>query len=89
MSLEALQAQFDLHVSSTNGRIKNVEAKLEQKLDKDVFYWILAALLTILTAMFGFTNLKLDAIQKNGDETKSSVANIQGKLDPYKLEFQK
>lgn len=81
-------------------RYKELEKKVEDNMETVVsalsntvtykhFYWVIGVLVTILLAVVGFISTQISALQNDSAMIKSSVSRIDGKLEPYNIEFRK
>jgi hypothetical protein len=88
--------RLDEHIKESERRlsencedIKNLYSLMETKLSKGNFAWIIGVMMTILMAVLGFLTTMVVDIQKTTSVTEKSVSLIQGKLEPYDIEFTK
>lgn len=77
-------------------KIKGLEEREKSYVTYEHFYWIIGVLMTISIGINAFTYQAIsDAredigdIRKDTSQTNQSVSQIQGKLEPYDIEFKK
>lgn len=91
---EILQAKFDAHISENDKQnlefttaIKELRDGLKNKVSYKEFWSVLGIGVLILLAMFGWIAYQIGDLQLTVDKTGQNVALIQGKLDPYNVQF--
>jgi hypothetical protein len=62
---------------------------METKLSKGNFAWVIGIMMTILMSVLGFLTTMVVDIQKSSNTTEKTVAQIQGRLEPYDIQFTK
>lgn len=100
-SIEVLEQQLSDHIREDTKWKDGVESQFNRiwvmiggKMSKAEFYWVIGILITVLISMFAYIAASLDAVKKEQiaqreEQTiiKTGVANIQGKLEPYDIQF--
>lgn len=91
---EILQTKLDAHISESNrrhdelaNRINDAEKSLKNKVSYKEFTWTLGIEIMILMAMFGWIAYEIGQINLNYSNIDKNVSMIQGKLDPYNVQF--
>lgn len=86
-----MDVRFDAlpNVYATKEALTEVEKETKTKIS---FPWFVGTLLTILglqATIFYFMFSKIEQIDQNTQDTKQSVSNIEGKLEPFDFIIQK
>ncbi len=91
---EALQTKLDAHIQESDrhylemtAKLKEIGDNLSNKVSWKEFTWILALLITILMGMFGWIAWQIADLQKTAESTNKNISLVQGKLEPYNIEF--
>lgn len=77
---------------------KRIETIDDSKVSKEIFFWVIGILIALMTTVLGYISYQINDFRKeslssfnaiNHDVTTlgQNVSSIQGKLDPYNLEF--
>lgn len=89
-SIEILTARLDAsdrRHDETTQILKEFKLMINSKVSYQHFTWILGIMIMILMAMFGWIAYQIGDLQLTVNKTGQSVSLIQGKLDPYNVEF--
>jgi hypothetical protein len=83
---------MDVHVMESmlldhTVRIKDVENKVDNRVTYDQFYWVIGILMTIFIGISGYIVYQIADVQKTAQQTDKNVSSIQGKLEPYNIQF--
>lgn len=70
-----------------NNSVKDIENALVNKVSWKEFTLILGLMITVLMAMFGWIAWQISDLQRTSENTNKNVSMIQGKLEPYNVEF--
>ncbi len=91
---EVLQTKLDTYIKANDDRYVEITAKLKElndglknKVSYKEFVWVLGIMIMILMAMFGWIAYQIGEINLNSANTDKSVSMIQGKLEPYNVQF--
>jgi hypothetical protein len=102
--IKDLEDRFEKRMDSFEKSLSKDMEKFKDTLSKDMekvrntlsncvtykhFYWVIGVLVTILIAVVGFISTQISTLQSDSVEIKSSVSRIDGKLEPYNIEFRK
>lgn len=94
VNLEDLITRLDVHIQQSDRRheettrtLKEFRTMIDAKVSYKNFTWILGLMIMILMAMFGWIAYQIGDLQLTVNKTGQSVSMIQGKLDPYNVEF--
>lgn len=97
-TLATVHTEFAAHKTESDrrhnemySRIERTEAKIDgvekSKVSYKHFTWILGVLISLLLAMFGYISTQINDMSKNVSDAKTSIASVQGKLEPYNVQF--
>lgn len=97
-TLETHMLETDKKIENINGEIKSLERGLTSKMSIKEFRWLFGVMLFVLTSLFSFLIWQQNEIfkemnsgfSKNSQDItsiKEAVSKIQGKLEPYSVEF--
>jgi predicted negative regulator of RcsB-dependent stress response len=92
--VEALQTKLDAHIQESDRhylemttKLKEISDNLNTKVSYKEFTWILGILIIILMSMFGWIAWQISDLQRTSENTNKNVSMIQGKLEPYDVQF--
>lgn len=77
----------DKRYKEITNQLKDINRELKSKVSHKEFVWILGIMIIILMAMFGWIAYQIGEINLNSANTDKSVSMIQGKLEPYNVQF--
>jgi hypothetical protein len=91
--IKKLEDRFEKRMDSFETKFESDMAKVWTAISNSVtykhFYWVIGVLITILIAVVGFISTQISTLQSDSAAIKSSVSRIDGKLEPYNIEFRK
>ncbi len=86
--------RFEDHMRDCEEKYKEITdyvEKMDDKIENCVTYknftWTLGILVTILIALFSYIANQIKEVQINTNSINTNVSKIQGKLEPYNIEF--
>lgn len=79
----------DRRIGDNCNDIQRLYTMVDSKLSKGNFAWIIGIMMTILMTVLGFLTTMVVDIQKSSTTTEKTVAQIQGRLEPYDIQFTK
>ncbi len=91
---EILQTKLEAHIQTSDHRalevaaaLKEINDALKNKISYKEFWSVIGIEVLILIAMFGWIAYEMGNLQLTADTTGQKVSMIQGKLDPYNVQF--
>jgi hypothetical protein len=93
-NIESLIIKLEDHINESERRLNTlcasvdkINIEMSQKVSYKNFTWIIGILISVLMTMFGYIASQINDIQKASISTEKNVSLIQGKLEPYNVEF--
>lgn len=77
----------DEHYIEITNQLKDINKELKNKVSYKEFIWIIGIMILILMAMFGWIAYQIGELNLTVNSTEKSVSMIQGKLEPYNVQF--
>lgn len=74
-------------IENIEKRLNSVEIKEDSHVTYYHFYWIIGVLLTIVICLFGVIYMRQEEGLKDSSSIRQSVSKIEGKLEPYDIEY--
>jgi hypothetical protein len=71
------------HVYATKESVNDLEVEVGNKVSTVWFLGIILTILSLQATFFYFMWAKIESISEDASVTRESVANIQGKLEPF------
>ena len=94
LDINTLIVKLEDHINESEKRlnsmcisIEKLNTEIDEKVSYKNFTWIIGILISILMTMFGYIASQINDIQKASISTEKNLSLIQGKLDPYNVEF--